>query len=111
VKSGDVVLTWLFQRDGSQKPRPAIILKVMPPFGDYLVCGFSSQIRHQVPNLDEIIAPEDSDFVSSGLLHTSLIRLGWLFTIPSQSIEGIVGSIDNSRLDRLLKSLSTFLAN
>jgi len=79
MQPGDVVLTRLFQRDGVQKQRPAIIIKVIPPFNDFLVCGFSSQLRHYVPGLDEIISTEEVDFINSGLTHTSLIRAGWLF--------------------------------
>ena len=108
---GDVVLTQLIQEDGQEKLRPALVLKIMPPFGDYLVCGISSKLRNFVPTLDEIIYEEDSDFSQSGLNHTSLIRVGWLFTAPLLSIEGELGKIDDKRLQRLLERLSRFLTD
>lgn len=108
---GDVVLTQLIQEDGREKLRPALVLKIMPPFGDYLVCGISSKLLNVVPMLDEIIYEEDSDFFTSGLNHTSLIRVGWLFTAPLLSIEGELGKIDDKRLQRLLERLSHFLTD
>ncbi len=62
MKEGDVVLSPFPQADGKVKNRPAIVLRVMPPFGDLLVCGVSRQVRHHVEGFDEIIAASDSDF-------------------------------------------------
>ena len=45
MTEGDVVLTPLPQADGRTKPRPAILLRKMPPFGDWLVCGVSPEHR------------------------------------------------------------------
>jgi mRNA interferase MazF len=42
MKEGDIVLTPLPQSDGKEKPRPALILRKMPPFGDFLVSVCSS---------------------------------------------------------------------
>jgi mRNA interferase MazF len=56
MKEGDVILVPLPQADGQRKPRPAIILRILPPFGDFLVCGISSQLRQQVRGLDELIS-------------------------------------------------------
>ena len=39
MKEGDVVLTPLPRADGQIKNRPAIILREMPPHGDFLVCA------------------------------------------------------------------------
>jgi len=47
MKEGDVVLTPLPQTDGVIKNRPAVALCQMPPFGDWLVCGISTQLRQQ----------------------------------------------------------------
>ena len=35
MKEGDVVIALLPQADGSLKRRPSIILRLMPPFGDF----------------------------------------------------------------------------
>ena len=62
-----MVLTAFQQADGKTKNRAAIVLRVMRPFGDLLICGVSRQLRHRVPDFDEMIASTDSDFASSGL--------------------------------------------
>ena len=109
MKEGDVVLTAFEQADGETKNRPAIILRVMRPFGDLLVCGVSRQLRYRVPEFDEIIAPTDSDFVSSGLADTSLIRLGFLALLPTAEFLGDIGSISPERHRRLLRRLAHYL--
>jgi mRNA interferase MazF len=109
MKEGDVVLTTFRQADGKTKNRPAIILRVIPPFDDFLVCGVSRQLRHRVAALDEIIAATDSDFAASGLSSTSLIRLGFLAILPASELLGDIGSISTERHHRLLRRLATYL--
>jgi mRNA interferase MazF len=71
MKQGDVILTPVPQVDGKLKNRPAILLREMPSYGDVLVCGISTQLHHHIKGFDEIIAPADEDFMSSGLLSKS----------------------------------------
>ena len=66
MKESDVILTAMPQADGNVKHRPAVILRDMPPFGDMLVCGVSTQLHQYVRGFDEIITPEDTDFASKG---------------------------------------------
>lgn len=66
MKEGDIVLTPLPQADGQVKNRPAIVLRTMPPHGDLLVCGISTQLHQEVVGFDETIKPGDLDFASSG---------------------------------------------
>ncbi len=106
---GDVVLTPFPQADGKAKNRPAIVLRVMPPFDDLLVCGISRQLRQRVPDFDEIIAGTDADFASSGLVDTSLIRLGFLSLLPASEFLGAIGSISQERRCRLLRRLAEYL--
>jgi mRNA interferase MazF len=49
---GDISLVTLPQADGLIKPRPAVLLRQMPPFGDWLVCGISTQLHQRVADLD-----------------------------------------------------------
>lgn len=56
MSEGDVSLTPLPQADGRTKPRPVILLRQMPSFGDWLVCGVSTQLHQAVPDFDETIA-------------------------------------------------------
>jgi mRNA interferase MazF len=109
MKEGDVILTPVPQTDGKIKNRPAVILREIPPYKDFLVCGISTQLNQLVQGFDEIISPGDADFVSSGLRSESLIRLGFLAVLPRRSILGSIGSISPERYKRLLKTLSDYL--
>lgn len=66
MQEADVVLTPIPQADGTTKNRPAILLRELPPYRDFLVCGVSTQLNQQVPGFDDIISPSDSDFAASG---------------------------------------------
>jgi mRNA interferase MazF len=59
------------------KPRPALLLGKLPgEYDDWLICMVSSQIRYYVPDFDEIVGEDDTDFADSGLKASSLIRVG-----------------------------------
>ena len=109
MTEGDVVLTPLPQADGDVKNRSAIVVRTMPPPGDLLVCGVSTQLRHEVVGFDEVIKPEDPDFASSGLKAAPLIRLGFLVVLPAANFLGSIGSIAFDRHRRLLQRLSNHL--
>jgi len=109
MNAGDVALTPLPQSDGRTKPRPAILLRRMPPFGDWLVCGVSSQLHQQVAGFDDIILPSHPDFFRSGLKAASLVRLGFLTVLPEDHFLGVLGSISRDRHAALLQRLSVFL--
>ena len=109
MTEGEIVLARLPQSDGNLKSRPVVVLKQMPGFGDLLVCGISTQLRHEVPGFDDIVSDNDDDFSSSGLSQPSLIRLGFLGLVPVASVVGSIGSISQARHARLTKRLSDFL--
>jgi mRNA interferase MazF len=109
MKEGDVLLASLPQGNGILKDRPALFLKRMPPFQDLLVCGISTQLQQAVPDFDEILAPADVDFRTSGLKAASLIRLGYLVVLPYSEFKGRIGSISAARRRRLMTKLSDFL--
>lgn len=109
MNEGDLVLTPIPQANGLTKNRPALFLREMPPFQDALVCGISTQLQQEVVGFDEIIRKQDGDFVNSGLVAESLIRLGFLAIIPRNKIIGSIGSIDKARHARLLTNLSDYL--
>lgn len=109
MKEGDIILTPLPQADGKVKNRPAIYLREMPPFRDALVCGVSTQTHQLVPDFDELITSQDSDFAASGLVSDSLIRLSFLALLPRRKIIGSIGSISPERHKRLLHRLSEYL--
>jgi mRNA interferase MazF len=109
MKAGDIVLARIPQADVQFKLRPALILCLLPPFSDFLVCGVSTQLRHRVTGFDEIVDRTDPDFPASGLRQDSLIRLGFLNAIPETSIAGVLGSIAAARLQRLRLALANHL--
>ncbi|MDI6853096.1 MAG: transcriptional regulator [Deltaproteobacteria bacterium] len=109
MREGQVILTPLPQADGKVKPRPALALREMPGYGDFLVCGLSTQMHLLVPDFDELITGRDEDFAGSGLLADSLIRLGFLAVLPKKLIMGSIGAVSPQRHRRLLKRLSGYL--
>ncbi|KAA3657829.1 MAG: transcriptional regulator [Chloroflexi bacterium] len=109
MKASDIVLTPIPQADGQMKNRPALLLCKMPPFDDALVCGISTQLRHEVVGFDELIVQQDDDFTGSGLVADSLIRLGFLAVIPQSRLMGSIGAVGLNRHKRLLKNLSEHL--
>lgn len=109
MKENDIALTAVPQSDGATKLRPVLLLKRMPPFGDFLVCGISSQLDQRAPELDELITSDEPDYRTSGLKSASLIRLGFLAVLPHAALKGRIGSVSEARHRRLLERLSTYL--
>ena len=109
INEGDVALTPLPQADGRVKNRPVLVLRSMPPFGDLLVCGISTQLQQAVVDFDELIDPADADFATSGLKAPSVIRLGYLAVLPPRSFLGTIGVVSDERRHRLLQNLCRHL--
>jgi len=109
MREGSVVLTPLPQQNGRLKNRPAIVLRRMPPFGDCLLCGVSTQLQHSVAGFDDIIETSHADYASSGLKATSLIRLGFLAVLPADRLLGAIGAVSVERHQWLLERLANYL--
>ncbi|MBI4568696.1 MAG: type II toxin-antitoxin system PemK/MazF family toxin [Planctomycetes bacterium] len=109
MNESDVVLAPLPQAAGPTKNRPAIVLRTMPPYGDLLVCGVSTQLRQEVAGFDDPIGPGDPDYGPSGLKAPSLIRLGFLAVLPATGLLGAIGTISKKRHERLLDRLCNYL--
>lgn len=109
MREGNVAIASIPQFDRKTKNRPVILLREMPRHRDFLVCGISSQLRRRVPGFDELITPIDADFVSSGLLGTSVVRLSFLVIVPRNEIVGSIGSVSPERHKRLLHTLGSYL--
>jgi mRNA interferase MazF len=109
MNEGDVVLAPLPQRNGAIKNRPVVVLRKMPPFGDVLVCGVSTQIHQATAGFDETIEPTHPDFSASGLKAASLIRLGFLAVLPQSHFSGAIGAVSAERHRRLPTRLSDHL--
>jgi mRNA interferase MazF len=111
MTAGDLALAALSQADGATKLRPVQLLKRLPPFGDFLVCGVSSQVHQEVVGFDHLIAAGTLEFASTGLKVTSLFRLGFLAVIPESHLAGKVGRISDATRGLLLRRLGDFLVS
>jgi len=109
VKVGSIVKATFVQADGKVKSRPAVLLKVIPPFDDYLICAISSQTRHYIEGLDLIIDPNHKDFSHSGLTSPGIIRAAMITMVPTEIIEGIIGELSLDTYFLLISQLITFL--
>ncbi len=109
MREGDVALARLRLAEGGFKNRPAILLRRLPPFGDWLICGVSTQIHQRVAGFDELIREADPDFRRTGLKASSLIRLGFLAVLPERDLLGVIGTIAPERHQRLLQGLREHL--
>lgn len=58
MQEGDIAIASIRQSDGAYKPRPILLLRQLPGYGDFLVCGISSQLRQTVPGFDEVLQPD-----------------------------------------------------
>ena len=92
------------------KLRPALLVGKLPGnFDDWLICMISSQLQHYVPNFDEIVDVNDSDFKTTGLKTASVIRTGRLAVVAASTLAGAAGEVDAARLQRVRKLLSDWL--
>ena len=94
MREGDIVLSRIPQADGITKNRPAVLLRELPPFADFLVCGISSQLHQCVPAFDDIVTTADSDF--AGVLALSGIRSSGLDFRPCSRVPKSSASSDQS---------------
>ncbi len=105
MNQGDILLASLPQADGEIKNRPIVLLKKLPGFGDFLVCGLSTQLHQKIESFDEIIAPTPQN----RLRQTSLIRLSFLAVVSQEQIRGVLGKIPETTYRKLLERLTDYL--
>ena len=111
MKEGDIVLIDFQQSGGGSKLRPALILKQLPKYNDFLVCGISTQINQNIKDADEILSEDDINFNQTGLHKTSVIRIFFLAVVSSQNISGSIGNIPIRLHKDLLQRLAKFLTS
>ncbi len=109
MKEADIALTPIPLGNGLIKNRPVVLLRQMPGFGDFMVCGISTQLHQEVKGFDDKICLADMDFSDSGLKAPSLIRLGFLAVLPLRNILGKIGFISAERQHLLLSCLCKHL--
>jgi mRNA interferase MazF len=87
------------------------MLRQASRFDDWLVCMVSSQVHQAEINIDEIISPTDTDFVSSGLKVPSLFRLSRLAVLDGSLMLGSIGEISDKRLEKVRSRLATWITS
>lgn len=110
-QAGQVVLFRFPQTDLAEgKLRPALLLGKLPgEYDDWLICMISSQMRHAIPEFDEIVCEDDPDFAESGLKVASVIRIGRLAVVQGEILLGAIGQIAPERLQRIQRHLAEWL--
>jgi mRNA interferase MazF len=76
---------------------------------DWLICMISSQMHQFVADFDEIIKDDDTDFQSSGLKVSSVVRVGRLAVVESSVLLGTTGEIEMERLQRIKDRLANWI--
>jgi mRNA interferase MazF len=111
ISEGQIVLFRFPQTDRTEgKLRPALVLRQLPGrHNDWLICMISSNLDQEVPEFDEVIAPDDSDFKECGLKVPSLIRIGRIAVVDGDILLGKLGQIDDQRLLRIKYKLSCWI--
>jgi mRNA interferase MazF len=111
LQPGQVVAFQFPQTNLAQgKLRPALILAKLPgPHDDWLTCMISSQVKQFIPELDELITPQESDFTRSGLSTLSVIRASRLAVVATDIFVGRLGEIAPERHRRICDRLSDWL--
>jgi mRNA interferase MazF len=111
IAEGQIVLFRFPQTNQTNgKLRPALVIRQLPgQHNDWLICMISSQIHQQVPDFDEVVSSNDSDFLHSGLKSPSLIRISRLAVVEGGILLGKLGQIDIKRLSRIKQKLSLWI--
>jgi mRNA interferase MazF len=111
-QAGQIILFRFPQTDLEEgKLRPALLLGKLPgDFDDWLICMISTQIRHYIPQFDELIQDTDSDFALSGLKSASVIRVGRLAVVQGRVLLGATGQISPERLQRIKSHLAEWIS-
>ncbi|HRQ87253.1 MAG TPA: type II toxin-antitoxin system PemK/MazF family toxin [Bacteroidia bacterium] len=111
LSEGEIVLARLPQADGGAKLRPVLLLRKLPGFGDYLVCGVSSQLHQGIPGFDLWLDENSAGYASTGLRTASVIRLGFLAVVPIDRMERRLGKLPPEGLKTLQETLGRYLVS
>ena len=111
MKAGDIVLIRFPQSDlKTGKLRLALVVAIAPGrHEDLLLALITSRVYQAVPDFDEIIEIDDSDFDSSGLKLRSVVRLARLATVDASVIEARLGEVGSQRMVSVRRRLGAWL--
>ena len=111
IRVGQIVVFSFPQTDQvGGKLRPALVLAGVPgSHNDWLVCMISSQLRQELPGIDEVMRGTDPDFQETGLKLTSLIRITRLAVVNGDLFRGALGTLAERRLLRIRQALADWI--
>ena len=112
MQEGQIVLFAHPQTDqAAGKLRPALVLRGCPgPHDDWLICMISSQIRHELPGIDEVVRTTDTDFAQTGLKLTSVVRTTRLAVVAADLLQGTIGTLADERVSRIRERLADWMS-
>jgi mRNA interferase MazF len=110
-RAGQVVIFEFPQTNfESRKSRPALLVAQLPgDYDDWLISMISSQTHQYIQGLDEIIRPDNTDFIKSGLKVESVIRVARIAVVAGDILLGTIGEISTERLTRIRNNLSQWI--
>ena len=111
IAEGQIILFKFPQTDQQQgKLRPALILRKLPGRHiDWLICMISSQVHQEIPELDETVTTDNSDFVQTGLKSDSVIRVSRLAVVEERILLGSIGQISSDRLAAIKQKIAKWI--
>jgi mRNA interferase MazF len=105
MREGDIILTNLQQADGQYKLRPVLVLRQLPTYDDFLVCGISTQLHQEIIDFDVVLEAHPDN----GLRANSLVRLSFLAILSVSDRRATIGHIPSNIHQLLLSRLSDYL--
>lgn len=104
MKQGTIVLTQFpFTDLSTSKRRPAVILsKVIAHKNDVVVAYISSKITNQLNDTDFLLKTSHKEFINTGLIKDSIIKIDKLVTIDKSIFTGELGFVSDEILSELL---------
>ena len=113
IHEGQIILFKFPQTDQvSGKLRPALVLKSLPgSYDDWLICMITTRLSHETAGIDEIIKTSDPDFSHSGLKAASLFRVTRIAVVSTSMLEGVIGTIQHSRLLRIRARICQWISD
>lgn len=109
MEEGQISKISLPQADGKIKERPVVLLKKLPAFNEWLICGITSQLWQATDGFDLLIDEKHPDFKTSGLKMPGLIRLGFLHVIEERKLPGDIGNLSKETHRQLIDNLTNYL--
>ncbi len=106
VKGDVVVLPFPFSDLSASKKRPALVIAVIPPYDDLILCMITSRGVRDA----SAIPLSQSDFIAGGLPRESNIRLNRLFTADSTLVLRTAGKLSDEKMDKVVTEIPRIIS-